>query len=333
MAISTDKLNYNDFSSLARLRVDARKDEKSALKEVAKQFESVFVQMMIKSMRDASEPLQGDLFHGNESKAYTDMYDKQLGLELTKSNGIGLADVIVRQLSPQHTQNIIKPAAPTLNFDQVQKTTSTAEQLVSARRERVQNIKTQSVQTSSLNNDYVLSIDSIDKATNWNNAEDFIRDSWPHAKRAGDALGIDPKVIIAQSALETGWGKKVHVNEQGENSYSLFGIKAGAEWTGKKVQFNTLEFRSGVMNRERASFRAYDSLSESYQDYVNFLQTRPRYQKVLNAVTPREYAEQLQKAGYATDPKYSEKIERIRQGELLNKIVSELKLSSKEPLV
>jgi len=330
MTLSADKLNYNDFSSLARLRVDARKDEKSALKEVAKQFESVFVQMMIKSMRDASEPLQGDLFHGNESKAYTDMYDKQLGLELTKSNGIGLADVIVRQLSPQHTQNIVKPAAPTLSFDQVQKTANTDEHVVSAER---QNIKTQGVQTSSLSNDYELSIDSIDKPTNWNNAEDFIRDSWPHAKKAGDALGIDPKVIIAQSALETGWGKKVHVNQQGENSYSLFGIKAGADWTGKKVHFNTLEFRSGVMNRERASFRAYDSLSESYQDYVNFLQTRPRYQKVLDAGTPREYAEQLQKAGYATDPQYSEKIERIRQGELLNKVVSELKLSSKEPLV
>ena len=333
MTISADKLNYNDFSSLARLRVDARNDQKSALKEVAKQFESVFVQMMIKSMRDASEPLQSDLFHSDQSKAYTDMYDKQLGLELTQSNGIGLADVIVRQLSPQQGQNLAKPTAPTLAFNQIPKTANTAEQVVSSEHKRVLNIKAEAVQTSSLSDDYELSIDSIDKATNWSNAEDFIRDSWPHAKRAGQALGIDPKVIVAQSALETGWGKKVHVNQQGENSYSLFGIKAGADWTGKKVQFNTLEFRSGVMNRERASFRAYDSLSESYQDYVNFLQKNPRYQKVVDASSAKDYAVQLQKAGYATDPQYSEKIERIRQGELLNKVVSELKLSSKEPLV
>lgn len=331
MSITTDSnVNYNDFASLSRLRVDARKDSDSALKEVAKQFESVFVQMMIKSMRDASVPLQGELFHDNQSKAYTDMYDKQLGLELTKSNGIGLADVIVRQLSP--VQSTAGPEK--LNAVSNMSTDGLLEkrfnQLASIEKETSSVLS--ELKTNAVDDEFDFSVKSIQKSPHWSIPEDFIRDSWPHAQRAGKELGIDPKVIVAQSALETGWGKKVHVNEQGENSYSLFGIKAGANWSGKTVQFNTLEFRSGSMNRERASFRAYDSVAESYQDYVKFLQANPRYEKVLTAETSKEYSEQLQKAGYATDPDYSMKIERIRQGELINNVVSELKISSKEPL-
>ncbi len=331
MSITADsKLNYNDFASLSRLRVDARNDSEGALKEVAKQFESVFVQMMIKSMRDASVPLQGDLFHDNQSKAYTDMYDKQLGLELTKGNGIGLAGVIVRQLSP--LESISSPESPVqnLNLNPLGKSEKTEQVITSG---KLIKPLLPEIKTGATSNNFNFSINSIQKSPHWNKPEDFIRDSWPHAQRAGEALGVDPKVIIAQSALETGWGKKVHVNEQGENSYSLFGIKAGADWSGKKVQFDTLEFRSGAMNREKASFRAYDSLSDSYQDYVKFLQANPRYEKVINAETSKEYSEQLQKSGYATDPDYSRKIERIRQSDLINKVVSELKLSSKEPLV
>lgn len=332
MSITSDSnVNYNDFASLSRLRVDARNDSKGALKEVAKQFESVFVQMMIKSMRDASVPLQGDLFHDNQSQAYTDMYDKQLGLELTKSNGIGLSDVIVRQLSPKESVTAAEKAETVSNFPAIGLMDNRFNQAVPV--ETKTNAVSDVVKTDAVPDDSVFSINSIQQSPHWNKPEDFIRDSWPHAQKAGKELGVDPKVIIAQSALETGWGKKVHVNDNGENSYSVFGIKAGANWSGQKVQFNTLEFRAGSMQRERAEFRAYDSLSESYQDYVKFLQANPRYENVLNAETSKEYSEQLQKSGYATDPDYSMKIERIRQGELINNVVSELKISSKEPLV
>ncbi|MDH5426333.1 MAG: flagellar assembly peptidoglycan hydrolase FlgJ [Gammaproteobacteria bacterium] len=332
MGINTESnINYNDFNSLSRLRVDARKDSQGALQEVAKQFESVFVQMMIKSMRDASVPLQGDLFHGDQSKAYTDMYDKQLGLELTKSNGIGLADVIVRQLSPQ--PNIPKPDTFVAGkFNQLLPAVDSSKQNSSVINNPAETVLSD-IKTSAIDNDSNFTVNRVQQAAHWSTAEDFIRDSWPHAQRAGQALGVDPKVILAQSALETGWGKKVHINAQGENSYCVFGIKASADWAGKKVQFNTLEFRSGAMTQERASFRSYDSLSQSYQDYVQFLQANPRYENVLNAATPKEYSEQLQKAGYATDPDYAIKIERITESELLNKVVSELKISSKESLV
>lgn len=330
MAISTEtNFNYNDFADLSRLRIDARKDSDAALKEVAKQFESVFVQMMIKSMREASVPLQGELFHGNESQAYTDMYDKQLGLELSKSNGIGLADVIVRQLSP--AQGIEAKDQVPINSEI--KWFGLSAPVINRSELNTNQLQEVNIKTSAVSDDAEFNIKSIHQSPHWSTPEDFIRDSWDDAKRAGKELGIDPRVIIAQSALETGWGKKVHVNENGENSYSLFGIKAGENWSGKKVQFNTLEFRSGVMNRERATFRAYDSLSESYQDYVKFLQTNPRYETVINADSSKEYSEQLQKSGYATDPNYSNKIERIRNGELMNNVLSELKLSVKESQV
>lgn len=322
--------NYNDFAGLARMRADARMDSEAALKEVAKQFESVFVQMMIKSMRDASVPLQGELFHSNQSQAYTEMYDKQLGVELSKENGIGLADVIVRQLSPRNYMPAeTDVAAPALQFNH-------ALAAVNANRLRTatdadENSELIKTTTASLDFDPDVTVQSVQQTPHWSAPEDFIRDSWPHAVRAGNALGVDPRVIIAQSALETGWGKKVHHTAEGENSYCLFGIKADQRWQGKSVAFDTLEFRSGVMGRERATFRSYDSMAESYQDYVDFLQSNPRYQQALSA-SSEQYAQSLQQAGYATDPDYASKIERIQNSDLMNNTLSALKVSDEVPL-
>ncbi len=325
-------VNYNDFSSLSRLRVDAREDSQAALEKVAKQFESVFVQMMIKSMREASVPLQGELFHSQQSKAYTDMYDKQLGLELTKTNGIGLADVIVRQLSKPGSS--VDNQQPEYNLTLLQMKQREAGQTASLTINELPEFDKQvPVITKAIDDNYQVEINTVEQSPHWRSPQDFIRDSWPHAVRAGEQLGVDPRAILAQTALETGWGKKVHSTDTGESSYSLFGIKANNGWQGKTVNFNTLEFRSGSMNRETANFRAYDSLSEAYQDYVHFLNNNPRYQNVLQAETAVDFSRQLQKAGYATDPNYSEKIERIRTGNLLNNILSELKISQKEPLV
>jgi len=331
-------VNYNDFSSLSRLRVDAREDSQAALKEVAKQFESVFVQMMIKSMREASVPLQGELFNSQQSKAYTDMYDKQLGLELTKTNGIGLADVIVRQLSKpgeldsatgvtnginnlKNQLATIKRQSTSLTF-KAEKTDTVIEDSNSI----------ETVSVNKFNHHSNLQVTEQQQSPHWQRPEDFIKDSWPHAQRAAEALGVDPRAILAQSALETGWGKKIHATDAGENSYSLFGIKADQRWQGKTVQFSTLEFESGAMQRQNAQFRAYDSLAASYKDYVEFLQSNPRYQQVFGADTVKEFSRALQDAGYATDPNYANKINRISEGELINETVSALKVSSERPL-
>ncbi|WP_439134338.1 flagellar assembly peptidoglycan hydrolase FlgJ, partial [Pseudomaricurvus sp.] len=129
------------------------------------------------------------------------------------------------------------------------------------------------------------------------------------ARKAAEALGVHGEVLLSQAALETGWGKHLIKDESGQNSYNLFGIKADSSWQGDKAVVSTLEYRDGVPVRERASFRAYSSFAESFQDYVSFIKNNSRYQEALKAASDAvEYVKGLQQAGYATDPKYADKI-------------------------
>jgi len=139
---------------------------------------------------------------------------------------------------------------------------------------------------------------------------------------------VDPKVLVAQSALETGWGKKVISTADGSSSYNLFGIKAGDNWHGRSAGVNTLEYRDGVAAMERASFRAYDSVGEAFRDYANLLKDSPRYQPALAAGgDDQKFLDGLQQAGYATDPRYADKIMRIVEGGNFTNVVQELKNS------
>ena len=145
-------------------------------------------------------------------------------------------------------------------------------------------------------------------------------------------MGIDPAVLVAQSALETGWGKKVIQADQG-SSFNLFGIKADGRWDGKAATVSTVEFRDGLAVLEKASFRAYDSLSGSFNDYVDFLKSNPRYQQALDKVSDnKEFLAELQDAGYATDPKYAEKILGILGRNNYSSVINELKNSQDLPL-
>lgn len=313
MTTATDTTGiYNDFSGFSQLRADARNNSPEAIREVARQFEAVFVQMMLKSMRDASVPFESGLFSDNSTRTYTDMYDKQLGIEMTKLQGIGLADVIARQLTNPYQQ--VNEVTPVNTVNPVQQTAMTLPSLTAISR------------PVSVDGDF--SVSGMTQSSGWSSPEDFVRDSWPHAVRAGEALNIDPRVLIAQSALETGWGSRVHTTANGENSYCLFGIKANQDWQGRSVDFQTLEFTNGAMQRQLATFRAYDSMAAAYDDYVNFLQSNPRYADVLRSSDSSAYSQGLQDAGYATDPNYADKIERIRNGDLINDTVSRLKLST-----
>ena len=145
----------------------------------------------------------------------------------------------------------------------------------------------------------------------------------PHARRAAEELGVSPKVLIAQSALETGWGQHMMQRPDGSPAFNLFGIKADASWEGDKVTQSTLEFEGGVMNRRKAAFRAYDSAAESLQDYVNFIQQNPRYEQALKAADDRGYVHGLQQAGYATDPEYADKILAVLQSDRFQKMGAE----------
>ncbi len=162
--------------------------------------------------------------------------------------------------------------------------------------------------------------------------EDFINEIWPCAQEAGAELGIDPRHLIAQAALETGWGKSLPCDAQGNNSFNLFGIKAGQSWDGDSVTVKTLEFEGGVPMPKQAKFRAYGSAAESFKDYVSLLKDNPRYADALNTGSDANaFATALQRGGYATDPAYAQKIAAISQNLPINETA--LKSATGAPMI
>jgi flagellar protein FlgJ len=270
-----------DFASLASLRNDATtKQDVATLKEAAKQFESLFTQMMLKSMRDANRSFsEGSMFSSSQGDFYQDMFDDQISLELSKGKGLGLADVLVRQLAQS---------------GMVKGTDATAAAQAAASAEFPST--TQNVTSAAGHQPLAKS------------KEDFVKMMWPHAQRAGQALGVDPSALVAQAALETGWGRAVPNHADG-SSFNLFGIKAGSSWEGATANVPTLEFEEGVAVRKVERFRAYDSPADSFNDYARMIGNNPRYENARGAggdVTT--FASALQEGGYATDPNYAQKI-------------------------
>ncbi len=246
-------VNANDFKQFAALRRGAQANDPATLREVAKQFESLFTKMMLKSMRDAS---MGDpMFGSDQGDMYQDMADDQLAVQMSEGRGLGLADMLIRQLSNGAVSgtSAVKPTPESTPAER----------------------------------------------------EQFISGLLPHANEAARELGVDPRALIAQAALETGWGR----SQPGGDSHNLFGIKAGANWNGASVQANTQEFDSGVASHVDASFRAYGSPRESVEDYVRLIRDNPRYASAMNTGSDvQAFANALQRGGYATDPDYARKL-------------------------
>lgn len=314
---------YTDFAELTQLKKGAREKSPEAIKQVAKQFESLFVQMMLKSMRDTLP--ENELFGSKNEKVYQDMYDKQLSMQISDGKGIGLADVIERQLggTPESELNNkqIKDylSNPVLMNPEIAASPEGKAVLSKLRKDFVAiSSEVQSVESES------------NLADGWQSAKEFINDIWPYAQRAANTLGVDADVLVAQSALETGWGKHTPKHADGSNSFNLFGIKADHRWQGDKVEITTREVRHGVMQQEQAEFRSYESVSQAFEDYTAFILENPRYQKALeHGYDASAYAHELQKAGYATDPQYADKINRVRGNKILQ---SELKKLNDVPL-
>jgi flagellar protein FlgJ len=146
----------------------------------------------------------------------------------------------------------------------------------------------------------------------FSSADEFVNTMLPMAKEAAERIGVDPRYLVAQAALETGWGKSVMRAQDGSSSHNLFGIKAGSSWTGESARAITSEFRNGEKVKETAEFRSYGSYKDSFHDLVTLLQTNNRYQDVVkSADNPEQFVRELQKAGYATDPQYASKISQI----------------------
>lgn len=254
-------------------RLDPLKNQNNAsgLKKVAQEFEALFLQMALKSMREASKSLKSKWTDSTTQTIYEEMYHNQLALQLSRQENLKLAEVLSKQFEktiqdysqgePQnHSQKSVIEFQPPLVSQAHQVTASSA-------------------------------------------THEFARELWPHLNRASAELNdLDPALLLAQCALETGWGKHSgHCN--------LFGIKADAGWTGQAVALNSLEFIGSGYQPVKSAFRAYESKAKSIQDYVQFIKNNPRYQEALScAQDASAYIRKLQEAGYATDPDYAQKV-------------------------
>lgn len=339
---------HTDFGALTELRHSVRSGAPEATEEVARQFEALMIQMMLKNMRDAMP--EDALLGSDQMRMYQDMFDQQISTELSRGNGIGLRDALMRQLDPGYLQRQAMSAEA--GTDSVgaglgaYRATSIAAPMavrVPGRGGEVgtsmlapgihePGVSESGVRESGVHESRVvpgladappapLSRDAsaqvpgpaeISAATDFwrpDSPETFVRELWPHARRAAQALGVAPEVLVAQAALETGWGRRMIPGPDGGNSFNLFGIKADRSWQGGRAQVSTLEYREGVAERQRASFRVYTGLAQSFDDYVRFLQGNPRYRQALEQAQHTEsFVRGLQEAGYATDPKYADKI-------------------------
>ncbi|KJG61180.1 flagellar rod assembly protein FlgJ [Photobacterium kishitanii] len=306
----------HDLSNLDRLRAGISEDKQGSLREAATQFESIFTQMLFKSMREANSAFESDLMSSNNSKFYQQMHDEQISSQLSTTGSLGLADMIVKQLGgepqdlSQHQPTTdLSPQQPSqpfsirpINADSValptkMKSQPSAPLSAPPLLEKVAPVAAaETLPTKQL------------QPTSFASAEAFVSHMKPYAQQAARALGTDPALLIAQAALETGWGKKVISNTLG-SSNNLFNIKADPRWQGQKVATKTLEFHDGIAVQEQATFRSYDSYQHSFDDFVNFLQHNPRYSKALtHSNQPQQFIREIHQAGYATDPNYSNKV-------------------------
>ena len=324
---------YTDLQGMQQLGQE--KDEEVALKKVAQQFESMFVQMMLKNMRQANAVFEKDsLMNSEETKFYRDMYDDQLSLTLSHGRGIGIADAMYKQMTRQFGIPESTAAEQSLN-DNMRTSNSRPSRNTSLKNDintsintshisafenntmenkAIENTSADNKSTGNKSTDNKVSsiVDDISRVMLAKSPQEFIERLKPLAEKAAKALGIDENMLLAQSALETGWGSKVIANHNGESSNNLFNIKQGQGWNGAIAQRDTLEIDNGVAKIEKANFRSYDSLAESFNDYVRFIKENNRYTSALeNAQTPESYIEHIHAAGYATDPNYADKVKSV----------------------
>ena len=294
-----------DSKSLESLKVAARQNSPEAVKAAAKQFEALFLNMMMKSMRDATP--QDGMFDNSQTKLYTSMLDQQISQSLA-SRGVGLADMLVRQLSPKNAN-----AAAATNGETQGDGTALDASALPARVANPFADRFGALQSLPSDDDKTLKESGSKSASNQPaHVQAFQEKLAAHAEEASRATGIPAKFMLGQAALESGWGKHVIKRADGSSSHNLFGIKAGANWKGKTVTAVTTEYVNGVAHKRVEKFRAYDSYADSFRDYANMLLSNPRYEKVLaNASDAKGFAQGLQRAGYATDPHYAAKLQNI----------------------
>jgi len=300
-----------DASSLNNLKLAAKENSPEAIKGVAKQFEAIFMNMMLKSMREASP--QDSPFDNEQSRTFTSMLDQQLSSNLA-SKGLGLANVLAQQLSKGGNNlatNTMQQAvtdvpaisetatSPAVNNPYLPSTMKALEKILTP------------AESSSITPD---SSKTQNLKPLTDNAADFQSRMTQHAEEASRATGIPAHLMLGQAALESGWGKREIKAADGTQSNNLFGIKATGNWSGKVVEATTTEYIHGVKQKRIEKFRAYDNYADSFKDFANLVRNNPRYENVLtNLQNVNGYAQAMQKAGYATDPNYATKLASVIQ--------------------
>jgi len=331
---------YSNLGGLASLKNDARTQSPETVRKVAQQFESIFAKMVLSSMRQASASVGDSLFGSDQQKFYQGMFDDQLSVELTKGKGLGLADMLVRQLSQA---GLVKPDAAnaaSAATDAAGKTAAAPEKSPAASAARGNSStllgmtgESALAATETFITKMVAGNAEANDPTHWQagSPEEFVQKLWPCAEQAGKELGVDPRHLLAQAALETGWGRSLPCDTDGSTSFNFFGIKATGDWQGESVSVKTLEFEGGTPVPRQAKFRAYPSAAEGFRDYVEVLRNNPRYADALNTGSDaKAFAGALQRGGYATDPAYAQKIAAIVQNPAISETA--LKSSSGTPM-
>jgi len=287
---------YSDPNGLAALKKDP--NSPAALHAVAQQVDALFLQMMLKSMRDANAAAgEGD---SNEMGMYQDMFDKQIALTMSQHQDLGLGSLLTRQIAARAAAGAAPPA-PSDDHAAPRPVAAPSSAAPPA---------TAAPPTSMTQS-----------------AGEFVDQVLPSIRTAAEALGLNPLVLLAQAALETGWGKRMARTADGNPSLNLFGIKADDTWLGARAAANTLEYADGVATQRPAAFRAYGSIEESVNDFAHLLKNSPRYRHAAAAGPDAQaYVDGIGRSGYATDPEYAAKLNDILHGSTLRAAVKSIKL-------
>lgn len=316
--------NALDLIGLQELKSKSKMDpgNKEALHKAAQHFESIFIGMMLKSMRQANAVFEeGNPMHSNTTKFFRDMYDSQLANDMSEQGSVGLADIIVNQLSGDNDKYVNAGVLRNDNrFDElvgnISKNPTPPNQAsaftLPGDDQQIKNRLFAGAEKAynATSNEYNKPLEVTKQpALNFNSPEEFVDSIWDYAKQNASKIGLNPAVMIAQSALETGWGKHVLKDKDGNSSFNLFNVKAHRDWDGTKTAQSTLEFENGIAVKKVEPFRVYNNVNESFNDFISFLKSNDRYEPALKqANNPEQFLQGLQDAGYATDPNYANKI-------------------------
>jgi flagellar protein FlgJ len=290
-------IDFNHFVLDANATVDLRRklreDSPEGLRQVAQEFEGMLLQMMLKSMREATP--QDSFLDSDQTRFFTTILDQQMAHDLSSKNTFGFAQQIERQLghgtSPSEATETALQRLRQAAFEK--KAASSAAALAGGAPAEVSG-----------------------------NGREYVDRVWPHAIDAAKTLGVPAHFLVAHSALESGWGKSEIRLPDGSSSYNVFGVKAGSGWQGPTVEVATTEYENGAARNVRDKFRVYGSYGEAFQDYARMLRGNSRYADVLGQQDGARFAQSLQRSGYATDPNYADKLGRIIGGATLREALA-----------